>query len=102
MKIIKWETIKKNVANQVYTSMMMNLFNDSAFYALQESIHNKKKWNINLKDLSEKTYQIIVKWDIRESSKLLELFPFCLPKKYQNKPIICDMDKKDNWVLIIY
>ena len=48
MKTVRWETIKNNIGNEVFTSMSHLQGTDAPCYALIESIHNKLAENMSL------------------------------------------------------
>lgn len=97
---MKWETIKKRVASNLYTQIiegrsweaMSDILLDIAF-----SNTPRHYSHYHFKEYADKAYEIVMNWDIRSVGRLRNLFPQYFPKSLREGNLIAFYDEKDCW-----
>ena len=96
---IRFEIIKKRAKEAINDGYLIQP-GDVLGIALQS---NGYDWRSTLFELRTEACKLIDKWDIRQVTKLLDLFPFIIPKRFKNGyKLTATMNEKGDWVLIFY
>ena len=103
MAYYKFETIKKKAKEHFLHKSGgrrgMFIVDDTTFLAMYAAMHSRK-WESPQQILDQWIdygLKLIDQWDIRQVKTLIELFPSCVPKAYQERTPLCDMDEKGDW-----
>jgi hypothetical protein len=100
---MKYETIKQHAIEQLRGAVSIgSVFpSDALFLVLQGSIAEGRNPHELAQEWAEKAVQIIREWDVRMVRNLIELFPGCVPKKFQGLLIRCEManNEKCDWIV---
>jgi len=71
----------------------------------KKNVSLREQWAGNLLELADEVYDRIMRWDVRQAGKLLELFPGYVPKNKQGQPFRVELVDNEagtdcDWVLI--
>jgi GTP-sensing pleiotropic transcriptional regulator CodY len=106
---IKWETIKKHVANQLRNllqprDIIIKEAGKILTYLVKRRINNEKEltftqtWDV-FKEVKNDLISIVDNWDIRMCDKLIELYPKGVPSFVKNKKYKAELTD-DGWILV--
>jgi hypothetical protein len=100
---MKFETIKKKVAQGVYTNIIeMRDWNTMATILIDKMLSGKPKpirHYETSKEYADFAWTVIDNWDVRMVGKLRELFPQHFPPTLLKGDLICDYDVDGDWAV---
>lgn len=100
---MKYEAIKKQVAQNVYSMLEQGRGGDTTYAAavaaMFDAIAERRPFEQSMKALADKCYNIIMNWDIRMVGKLRELFPVFFPASLRTGKLQCDYDGAGDWIV---
>lgn len=98
---MKWETVKKHVAANLYTVISQGRDHELLSTMLLDMI-SSGKFQLSrdaFPAYADKAVEVVMAWDIRCAGKLRELFPWAFPRSLQGKSrLIAEYDEAGDWV----
>lgn len=99
---MRWNTVKKRVADEVYTGILHNSFNyDAVAATLMDAVAECRTVRESAADLAFRCHEIIMNWDVRSVGRLRDLFPQYFPHSLKRGPLKAYMEDCDGspWVV---
>ncbi len=104
---MKWDNIRLKIAKgmkqEILTSPMRwcELLADSLFTGtMMDFLQCRDGRGIartSIKEVTNQTHKMILKWDVRQVGRLRELFPHLFPHSLAHGELIAGMDGKGDW-----
>jgi hypothetical protein len=100
MKTYIWDSLKKKIATEAYSSI--SIFNVRAMTAvlMNENLATRPNWREDIQKLKDLVYERVMDWDIREAKKLIDLFPHNVTRFCKDKIPIAEYDENGRWILV--
>lgn len=103
MKYLKFETIKGKAIAELRGRFCMGVMGMAVVYEAMVPAVNMR---MDPRDLSrewmEEAVKVIERWDVRQIRKLIELFPYCIPKHLHGQKICAEMADNENCDWLVY
>lgn len=98
---MKWETVKKTVADQVHWWIIegRNYENMSSMLLDMISSGNFKPAHEAFPEYAAKAREVIMNWDIRCVGRLREVLPQFFPPSLKSGHLIAEYDENGDWVI---
>lgn len=104
---MKYETLKENVARDVYAAIAHgraphsnpSLSMEACAAVMFDAIAERRPFDVSRKALAEKCLAIVLAWDVRMVGKLRELFPDSFPRNLKTGVMVCDYDDAGDWIV---
>ncbi len=103
MKIYKWDSLTLKACQCLSSSFHID---KQGIYGILLALEQRntgqiiKPWRENALEIREKAWKIIENWDIRIATKLFEIFPSIIAKKYHSRSFTAGYDEKGDWIIV--
>lgn len=100
---VKWETLKKRVADEVYSGIKYQRHSyDAQAAAMMDAIAERRTVQESAADLADRCHKLIMSWDVRAVPRLRDLFPTSFPKSLRTGRLGAYMEDSRNSHWIVY
>ena len=99
---MKWDTVKRRVADAVYTGILNQHHSmDAQAAAMMDAIAERRTVRESAADLAFQCHDIIMRWDVRMVTKLRDLFPQYFPNSLRSGNLLAYMEDSEHspWVV---
>ena len=100
---MRWEAVKRKVADAVYTGIKYQRYNmDAQAAAMMDAIAERRTVQESAADLADRCHKIIMGWDVRMAPKLRDLFPEHFPPSLRGGKLAAYMEDSEDSPWILY
>lgn len=96
---MKWDNLKKRVADGVYTRIVQgHSFDDMASILLDHlAAGTLAQKGVDFPKYADHAWDTVMSWDIRAVARLRELFPYFFPRQLKTGGLVAFMDDDGDW-----